>query len=233
MPLRNHFDPRDQDPSWEGFHSMWTAVIAQQLNRQLPPQYRAVSQTKHGSQIEIDVATFALANGDSGQLSELPLPESAGNWTINWPDRDLFEIRVFDTSANKRLVGAIELVSPANKDRFSTRTAFAGKCAGYLRNNVGLIVVDVVTHRHFDLHRLTLELLEFDTPPHPWNLGDPPIYAAAYRTFIVEQGQIEIWPHALTLGEELPTIPLWLSSEYYILINLESSYQTTCSDLRM
>lgn len=233
MPLRNHFDPKDQIPNWEGFHSMWAAVIAQQLNRELPTHYRAVPQTRHGSQIEIDVATYAMANNDPTPLANIPPPQSAGHWAMSRPERDLFEIRIFDSSAGQTLVGAIELVSPANKDRFSTRTAFAGKCAGYLRNNVGLIVVDVVTHRHFDLHRLTLELLEFDTPPHPWNLSDPPIYAAAYRTFTMDEGRIEIWPEPLTLHEELPTLPLWLSADFYMLIDLESTYQATCDALRM
>jgi len=51
-----------------------------------------------------------------------------------------------------RVDRAIELVSPANKDRPGTRDAFVSKCASYLQQGIGLIVVDLVTNRSADLH---------------------------------------------------------------------------------
>ena len=42
------------------------------------------------------------------------------------------------------MVAAIELVSPGNKDREETRSAFAAKCAGYLQAGIGLVVIDIV-----------------------------------------------------------------------------------------
>ena len=55
------------------------------------------------------------------------------------------------------LVGAVELVSPSNKDRPASREALVSKCAGYIRSGVGLVVVDVVTDRPADLHRDLLQ----------------------------------------------------------------------------
>src|SRR5438034_1145937 len=49
---------------------------------------------------------------------------------------DNFEVRVFATAAGMTLVGAIELVSPANKDRPESRRAFAAKCASYLYHGI-------------------------------------------------------------------------------------------------
>ena len=43
------------------------------------------------------------------------------------------------------LVGAIELVSPGNKDRAEAHRAFAAKCASYLHEGIGLVIIDVVT----------------------------------------------------------------------------------------
>ena len=71
-----------------------------------------------------------------------------------------FEVRVFDTSAGPRLVAAIELVSPGNKDRPEVRRAFAVKCASYLYHGIGLIVVDVVTERRANLHNETMSIME-------------------------------------------------------------------------
>ena len=232
MPLRNHFQPKVQIPSWEGFHTTWATMIAQQLNQILPPQYRAVPTCKYGPQIEVDVAGFALANGTHSD-KKVPWTPAKPSFSssIDWPDDDTFEVGVFDIK-EATLVGAVELVSPANKDRFTTRRSFAGKCAGYLRHNVGLIVVDVVSTRQQNLHQETLQLLELEVPEHEWTLGTPPLYAVAYRTYIVErmfpekdQGQLELWSEALTIGDVLPTLPLWLSADFVVPVDLESTYQ--------
>jgi hypothetical protein len=58
------------------------------------------------------------------------------------------------------LVGVIELVSPGNKDRPAERLAFATKCASYLAQGVSLIVMDVVTNRHANLHNDIMRLME-------------------------------------------------------------------------
>src|SRR6516225_1049993 len=57
---------------------------------------------------------------------------------------DTFEVQVRD-AAQRRLVAAVELVSPANKGRPAHRRDFAIKCASYLRQHISVIVVDVVT----------------------------------------------------------------------------------------
>src|SRR2546423_547996 len=41
---------------------------------------------------------------------------------------DEYEVLVFDHERDRRLVAAIEIVSPANKDREKHRQAFVGKC---------------------------------------------------------------------------------------------------------
>lgn len=235
MPLQNHFtEPLSQTRPWEGFHSAWATMIAQELNRILPSEYVAIPQTSRGPQVEIDVATLAIAKEAIETSGSNWTPKKPGvDVTFDWPERDLFEVRILDTTDNPKLVGAIELVSPANKDRPATRKTFAGKCTGYLRQQVGLVVVDVVTNRHYDLHRELLELLELDSPLQNWLPDIPPLYAVAYRTLVGEQSRLELWPEVLHLGAELPTLPLWIAPELAVPVNLEVSYAATCEMLRI
>ena len=72
---------------------------------------------------------------------------------------DDIEVQVFATVTGATLVGAIELVSPGNKDRPETRRAFAAKCVSYLTRGIGLIVVDIVTNRLANLHNEVIGLL--------------------------------------------------------------------------
>jgi hypothetical protein len=46
---------------------------------------------------------------------------------------DIVEVQIFSTQAGPILVGAIELISPANKDRPTHRDAFTTKCQTYLQ----------------------------------------------------------------------------------------------------
>ena len=135
-----------------------------------------------------------------------------------------------DPAGGPRLVAAIELVSPANKDRPAHRQAFAGKCAGYLRQGIGLIVVDVVTELHESLQRAIQDMLELDAA----GTRDSQLFAAAYRTVPHDASlRLEIWSEALSLGRELPTLPLWLETDLAVPVDLEATYATTCRRLRI
>jgi hypothetical protein len=210
-------------------------MIAAGLNRLLPSRYVAIPLTSRGPQVEIDVAALELARATSAVAapSSWSPGEPALRASVDWSGRDLFEVRVIDQEDGPKLVGAVELISPANKDRPATRHAFAGKCAGYLRLGVGLVIVDVVTTRQQDLHRQLLELLELDAPgPN----GEGSLYAAAYRTEPGEregQGRLDVWPRQLRVGGELPTLPLWLSAGLAVPVDLASSYDAACELLRI
>lgn len=129
-----------------------------------------------------------------------------------------------------RLVGALEFVSPGNKDWPDTRQAFAGKCAGYLHEQVGLIIVDVVTERHANLHEERLRLVAPGQSPVPVSQ----LYAVAYRARPNGRpGRLDTWPASLAVGQPLPTLPLWLAGELPLPIELEASYEETCRVLRI
>jgi Protein of unknown function (DUF4058) len=146
------------------------------------------------------------------------------------PDYDEYEVRIFDLRRGRHLVAAIGIVSPANKDRPEHRNVFVAKCAALLQKGVAVSIVDLVTVKHFNLY---LELLAVIGHTDP-TLGDrpPDLYAASCRW--TRQGKrtlLETWSHVLTLGEPLPTLPLWLSTDLVVPLNLEQSYEQACGDL--
>ena len=72
---------------------------------------------------------------------------------------DEYEVRVHDAKRHHRLVAAVEIVSPANKDRPETRRVFVARCAALLQQHVSVAIVDVVTTRRFNLYADLLGLI--------------------------------------------------------------------------
>jgi hypothetical protein len=240
MPLRDHFRPPLADTaSWEELHGGWPMVIVQQLRAILPPGYVAGPKVHAGAQVEIDVAAYERVDTPSPAPSGDP---PGGVATAAWiarpvvrvetelPEYDEYEIRVYDATRGRRLVAAIELVSPANKDRPERRNAFVGKCAALLQNGVAVSIVDVVTTRQFNLYA---ELMAFVGHPDPtMGVAPPHLYAATCRWVRQEaQALLEAWSHPLTLGAPLPMLPLWLADALVVPLDLEQSYERTCHDL--
>ena len=244
MPLRDHFRPPVwKQASWEGFHGGWPMTMVQQLSRELPPEYTAEPRVHLGSYFEIDVCAYEPEEQDSvtGSTSN----ESGGVATATWAppqptlttEADLseqyeYEVLVYDQSRGRILVAAVEIVSPANKDRPETRRAFVTKCAALLQQRVCVSIIDLVTTRQFNLYAELLDLIGqkdpslAPTPPH--------IYAATSRGRKVrERPRLEFWAYPLVIGQKLPTLPLWLRDDLAVSLDLEASYEETCRALRI
>src|SRR5438477_43956 len=59
-------------------------------------------------------------------------------------------------------------------------------------------------------------------------------YAVAYRfSKENEQWHLATWNERLTVGESLPTLPLWLASDLAVPLELEASYEEACRVLRI
>jgi len=238
MPLLDHFRPplRGQR-HWEGFHHAWAVNIAQHLNREvLPAEYFAESEISLGPTLEIDVAGFEEGNGrEAGGAATGTAVWAPAKpllmFPVDFSRLDVCEVRVYEELGGPQLRAAIELVSPANKDRPGSRRTFAAKCAGYLKHAVSVVIIDLVTERTANLHADLLEALEVteagcDSPTQ--------LYAVAYRLVPVQnQQRIEAWPEVLTLGRELPVLPLWLRVDLSVPLELEETYATTCEGLRI
>ena len=244
MPLRDHFrPPLDRESSWEGVHGQWPAMIVIDLAGKLPPQYVAAPRVHLGAMVEIDVATYerdaedpplwSAASPDGGVATAAWAPPRATlSIPADLPAQDEYEVRVYDSERGRRLVAAIEIVSPANKDRPDHRRAFVAKCAALLQEQVSVVIVDLVTTRQFNLYHDLLEMTGQTDPA--FGVEPPAIYAAACRSARQDRHWVlDAWFHPLALGTPLPTLPLWLADDFAIPLELESSYEETCRILRL
>lgn len=222
MPLRDHFrPPLSLRRHWHALHNGWATFLASDLNARLPEGYFAEPNVQFG--IEIDVAAFEDEGGPAGGVGWSPPPPAQ---TVALPIlTDIAEVAVYHAEAGPVLAGAIELVSPANKDR----DAFVAKCRSYLQQGIGLLLVDVVTDRRANLHDELLARLD----PGAAASGDD-LYTAAYRT-VERDGQprLDVWREALAVGGELPTMPLWLRGPLCLPVDLGATYERACREQRI
>jgi len=238
MPLRDHFyPPLSNKTSWEGFHGAWPTMMILQLNRYLPDHFVAEPHVHVGAEIEVDIGTLEGeeaepldCNGETG-LAYAPVEPSVAVET-ELLDTSEYEVRVFDVKHRRRLVAAVDIVSPSNKDRPKSRQVFTAKCEAMLRKGVSVAIVDLVTEKHFNLYTELLELIDQTDPtfePEP-----PAISAAACRWIPGGRRHIlQTWSHRLHLGQPLPTLPIWLAENFAVPLDLEACYEETCRALRI
>jgi hypothetical protein len=243
MPLRDHFhSPLDDKASWEEFHGQWPAMIVLDLARRLPQGYVAAPRVHLGAFVEIDVATFerepsetpvSRGDHDGGVATAVWAPPRATlAVAADLPAQDEYEVRVYDVRRGRRLVAAIEIVCPTNKDRLEHRRAFVAKCSALLQQRVSVALVDLVTTRRFNLYGDLLDLMGQSDPSLEREASA--LYAAACRaTRKNREWLVETWFHRLTIDEPLPTLPLWLSDDLAVPLELEPSYEETCQVLRL
>lgn len=239
MPLLDHFHlPGRKESHWGGFHSLWASAIVRQLNLEvLPARFVATPNVKLSVFVESDVGTLEKletgnGNGSHGvalaQAVYAP-PKPVLSMAVDWSDLDLFEVEIYQQEGGSKLVAAIELISPANKDRLSNREAFVRKCATYLQEGVSVLIVDVVASRKANLHQELLALLGKHREEAPQIL-----YASSFRTVKRKRKtRLEAWSEELVIGEPLPTLSLWIASDCAVPLDLEESYLTTCESLRI
>jgi hypothetical protein len=193
--------------------------------------------------IEVDVAAFAKERPHSPRARPTwPVEQGGGTATAVWapalptrtvetdlPDTDEYEVRVYDTKRGRQLVAMVEIVSPANKDRPEHRRAFIAKCAALLQKRIAVAIVDFVTTRRANLYA---DLLDFIGQGFASPGAEADLYAVACR--YVPHGEhwrFETWEQPLALGQVLPTLPLWLTEDLAVPLELEASYEETCKVL--
>jgi hypothetical protein len=235
MPLLDHFRPplSDRRP-WESFHATWAGSLADRLNHGgLPPGYIALEQIHAGASLEIDVSTYderdqaGASERNGGVAVQTIWTPTTAPMILPAVFPESCTVEIVTTEGGRTLAAAIELVSPGNKDRGQKRRLFAAKCATYLARGIGLVILDVVTTRTGNLHNELIDLLGLDTA---FRMPDEAsLYTVGYRPLRRDQNdQIDAWPMALTVGAVLPTVPLSLSADHCVPVELEAAYLDAC-----
>jgi hypothetical protein len=159
-----------------------------------------------------------------------PAPSFAVDAEI--PAQYEYEVLIYDVERDRRLVAAIEIVSPANKDRPESRQLFVAKCVNLLQKGVCVSILDLVTIRRANLYVEMLSLIGCSDPA--FATEPPSIYAVTSRKRMVNRkSRFETWSHPLSIGMPLPTLPVWLTDDFALLVNLEASYEEACTTLRV
>ena len=211
------------------FHQSWSIRIKDALNAgRLPKGVSALVEQRTGPR-EPDVLAIE-------RYGRQPLDEknSSGIATLERPVTRFVRRtdRAMDADRANRIVvkhhlgrtiAVIELVSPGNKDGRAALRKFVEKTVEFLRNGVHVLIVDLfppMSRDPFGLHKAIWDEFveeEFVVPP-----GKDRILAS-YQAGLEQVAYVE----PVGLGDPLPDMPLFLASDLYVSVPLESTYQAT------
>jgi hypothetical protein len=220
---------------WEGMHHLWIAELLRWVRPRLPAGYRefigsapllAVGAPPERPDVGVhDWPPEPTAGHDEAPPSAgeaEPEPDIQVAVAAVDPGHALFVER------RGRLVAAVEVISPRDKDRPVARTAYLARYLGYLLESVHLMLIDV--HRRplaFSFADRIAEELHVTQPPCPAPL------AVSYRVGepAATGGRIlAIWRRPLAAGAPLPSLPLPLTDELSVSIDLEQTYARAAED---
>jgi hypothetical protein len=236
MPLLDHFRKPASRVPWRSIHSGWLSELATRLNTTLPPGYIALDSVSIDGGLEVDVGIeeeddppppVTGTTGGGTAVATVPVvyqpPPATG--TALYDFSDTVEIRVTNEETG-RLVGAIELVSPGNKDRGAKRDMFLAKCLDNIAGGACVVIVDVITARRANLHNELVTTLGADNLVLP---EETSLYAATYRPIIRKKKMtVDVWVNPLQIGAALPTMPLRVVAGLFVPVELEETYAAAC-----
>jgi hypothetical protein len=221
-------------PGWEGVHQIWIVELLYWLKPRLPAGYRAYLGTTPTFAIGVppeerpDVGVRDWPPGSSSPAPETaPAPPGPGDPSEE-PDQEIAvatlegETGLF-VEQQGRLVAAVELVSPRNKDRPSSCAAYGSGYVAYLLKGVNLLLVDVHRRplRFSFADRIAEELHLVNQPPTPapfaisYRVGEPAPTGGRF---------LAIWRRPLQVGAPLPPMRLPLSTHEDVVVELEQTY---------
>lgn len=230
MPLHEWTDC----PGWEGVHHLWISELLHWIKPRLPEGFRAyigsapvLAVGAPAEKPDVSVRQWTTGNGNS----EATPTEQESEWEE--PDEEVM-VETLDASSSiyverrGRLISAVELISPRNKDRITARARYTARYVGYLLEGVHLLLVDV--HRRplqFSFANQIAEELQMESPD--W----PAPFAVSYRVGEADAKEgrlLSIWRRRLTVAEALPSMVLPLSEDQTVKVDLEQTYANAAAD---
>ena len=213
------------------FHNAWIIQLRDALNGGvLPTDYYALGE-QHAGRFVTDVLTLH-ASRPNGSPSPLP-PAEGGLAVAEAPPKVRWQLTGTETYRQRRrtlairhvsghrLIAMIETVSPANKDRLESVDEFVIKNTEALDLGVHVLLLDLLPPGRHDprgMHGAMWD--QFDESPYPLPLAEP-FTLASYAA-----GQpVKAYVEHSAVGGALPDMPLFLSTERYVPVPLEMTYQ--------
>jgi hypothetical protein len=234
MPLHEWTDRS----GWEGVHHVWITELLRWVKPRLPAGYRAyigsAPTVAVGAPPERpDVSVRQWIDQAPAAEEPPPPPPAAAAAATEQPDEEI-AVATLDpgtalyVESRGRLVAAVELISPRNKDRPIARATYLTRYLGYLLEGVHLLLVDV--HRRplsFSFADRIAQELQIRQPACP-----PPL-AVSYRVGepAATGGRLlAIWRRPLVVGAPLPVLVLPLTVDVALPVDLEQTYLRAAAD---
>ncbi len=222
---------------WDGFHQLWIVALLHGIKPELPEGYRAYLGTVPALAVGLppqrpDVHVRSEASAQPGTQVE-PVTAAVGISEDEQPDEQVAVLALEEQLAvhvvqGERLVAAVELISPCNKDRPEPRDAYRSRYVSYLYQGVHLLLVDV--------HRRPLKFSFADAVAAALGFAQanlPAPFAISYRVGspAATGGKVlDIWRRPLAVGTPLPTMKLALTADITIPFDLERTYMNAAAD---
>jgi hypothetical protein len=226
MPV--HDWTRVDHGTFHSFHTLWIGELTKVLNQGLlPPEYYALAEqvaTRHQTDVLTLRADRSGAPGGTLVAEAPPTVRLRARPIAVKPLRPSPRNRVINVRhvTDHQIVAVIEIASPANKDRKSNVADLAGKVASLLRAEVQVLLIDLLPPgRHDPLGLHGAVWAQFDREDYHLPAGEP-LTLASYRWD--DQGP-ESFVEPVALGQSLIDMPLFLNSERYVNVPLETTYQ--------
>jgi hypothetical protein len=234
MPLHEWTDRR----GWEGMHTLWLTELLRWVKPRLPAGYRAYLGSPPtlaiGTPAERpDVAVRAWPGDRPPEPPPSPEGAAAENGEVPAPDLEvpvatLEPGMALQVERQGRLVAAVELISPRNKDRPVARDTYLARYLGYLLEGVHLLLVDVHCRPlNFSFaDRIAQELqVRQSACPAPvalsYRVGEP---AATGGRLLA------VWTRPLEVGAPLPAMLLPLAVGLAVSVDLDKTYMLAAAD---
>jgi hypothetical protein len=210
------------------FHQDWTIELCRSLNAgRLPPGYTALTDQQTGGPIP-DV--LALHRGPKSPAKGVT---GSGLAVATAPPRarfiQEFEEDTYARRANRlriqhrhgHVVAVIEIVSPGNKNTRTALRTFVRKAADLIWQGIHLLVVDLFPPSQRDPQGIHGAIWD-EIAGRPFELpADKPLTVAAYRAVPTKTAYVE----PVAVGDELPTLPIFLTEDEYVPAPLEETYR--------
>lgn len=209
------------------FHQHWSIEIASALNQGILPQGLSALIEQRTGRREPDV--LAIEGRDTSSNEGTASGNAA---TLTRPVARIVRKttkQIYSGKANRitirhrlgRIVAVIEIVSPGNKDSRSALRDFVDKIVEFLRHDIHVLVVDLfppTSRDPFGIHKVIWDEIEEEDFVFP-EAKDRIL--ASYES----AGERVAYVEPITVGDELPDMPLFLASEAHVLVPLEATYR--------
>jgi hypothetical protein len=224
---------------FHAFHHDWITEISRALNGGiLPPAYYALPE-QLASGLGPDVLTLRRPVAQS-EASEESHPDEGGVALAIAPPPVKYRMRseanLYAAKAKAvtirhvsthEVVAMVEIVSPGNKNNQNGLNAFQRKAQEALAAGVHLLIVDLFPPSSRDPQGIHRVVWGDDCGPDFALSPETPLTCVAY----IGGANAEAFVELMAIGDALPAMPLFLSSDIYVSVPLEATYQAAWEGL--